>query len=111
MTEYPNGTHSAKDGSYILQPGTTVPANVSRNTMGGLHMLYEGMESVYGSIVPVSTQHFLIVAPAIDGIYGPAEAELLAKTIVATDPSVATPVSAAEQLATIQAERDAYAGQ
>ena len=35
----------------------------------------------------------------------------LVRTIVATDPSVATPVSAAEQIKTIQAEKDAYAGQ
>jgi len=31
--------------------------------------------------------------------------------IVATDPSVATPVSTDEQIKTIQAEKDAYAGQ
>ena len=35
----------------------------------------------------------------------------LLRTVVATDPSVATPVSVAEQTKTIQAEKDAYAGQ
>ena len=48
--------------------------------------------------------------PFLDVSAVPSASPLL-RTIVATDPSVATPVSAAEQIKTIQAEKDAYAEQ
>ena len=86
---------------------TTKTADVSNNTMGGLHLFLGFNEPEL--IVPLSAQHFLSIgasgaAPTIDGMP-------FVKTIVATDPSVATPVSAAEQIKVIQAEKDAYAGQ
>jgi hypothetical protein len=76
------------------------PADISSNTMGGLRIF------AVNSIVPLSASHFVVVDDGANGY-----AEYLAKTIIATDPSVATPVSAAEQIKTIQAERDAYTGQ
>lgn len=81
------------------------PADVSHNTMGGLHML-AGTSRFDSSIIPLSAQNFLFVN---DG--GGANAIFLAKTVVATDPAVATPVSAAEQQTAIEAEAKAYAGQ
>ncbi len=75
----------------------TNPANVSINTMGGLHI-------ISNTIIPLSAHNFLVIGEG-------SIVEPLARTIVATDPSVATPVSAAEQIATIQAEKAAYAGQ
>jgi hypothetical protein len=86
---------------------TTKPADVSQNTMGGLHIFIGDNEPEL--IVPLSAEHFLSigaseVAPIVDGTP-------FAKTIVATDPSVATPESAAQQTAIIEAEQQAYAGQ
>jgi len=76
-------------------------ADVSDNTMGGLHILYGSAHSV---IIPLSAKDFLVISSSLAVPHGP-----LAKTIVAADPDVATPVSAAEQNATIQAEKNAYA--
>jgi len=78
-------------------------ADVRKNTMGGLHML-SGTSRFDTSVIPLSAHNFVIVN---DG--GGVNAGYLAPTIVATDPSVATPLSAAEQIKTIQAEKDAYA--
>jgi len=90
-------------------PRSTSPANVSINTMGELH-IFPGQER-FGTnvIIPLSAKNFLYVATNNDPGY---ISELLfAKTIVATDPSVGTPVSAAEQVAAIQAEKDSYTSQ
>jgi hypothetical protein len=81
----------------------TKPANISINTMGGLHM-FGGTSRFDTTIIPLSADDFVVVD---DG--GGANATALAKTVVATDPSVATPVSTAGQTTTIQAEKEAYA--
>ena len=83
---------------------TPFAADVSHNTMGGLHML-SGPSSYAPVIIPLSASHFLVIeGSSADST----QAQAFAKTILATDPSVATPVSAAEQQATIQAEANAY---
>lgn len=66
-----------------------------------------------GTVIPLSAHNFLMVDAAPAGIGGGAfgTQNYLAKTILATDPSVATPVSVAEQIKAIQVEKDAYAGQ
>jgi len=81
----------------------TTPANISINTMGGLHM-FGGTSRFDTSIIPLSAENFVIVD---DG--GGANATPLAKTVVALDPSVATPDSAAVQTQTIQAEKTSLA--
>ena len=78
--------------------------DMSQKTMGGLYLLY------YGAFVPLGTEKFIAVGSNNgNNPYG----EVLPitpfdKTIMATDPAVATPVSAAEQIKIIQAEKDAY---
>lgn len=87
-------------------PRTTSAANVSNNTMGGLHIL--AGEARFGAdvVIPLSARNFLIVST--NDVGGYIDERVFAKTIVATDPSVATPVSTAEQTKTVQAEKDAY---
>jgi hypothetical protein len=85
--------------------GTISPADVSVNSMGGLHMIPWG-----GSVVvPLSASTF--VAPDASTGSGTIDVKPFASTIVATDPAVATPVSANEQIKTIRAEQSMYAGQ
>jgi PKD repeat protein len=91
---------------------TPVLADVSNYTMGGLHIFSAPMgHGSYAQIVPLSARHFLVVV----GLHGAADESLntdptpLIKTIVATDPSVATPVSAVEQIKTIEAEKQSFA--
>jgi hypothetical protein len=91
-------------------PGGTKPADVSKNTMGGLHMLYGYARFSSEYVIPLSAHNFLVVSR----LYADGHEDNIplfdafVKTIVATDPSVATPVSAAEQIKIIQAEKDAY---
>lgn len=88
-----------------------VPANISNNTMGGLHIL-KGQDKSLNVIIPLSARNFLSISDAAGWIGDPYEdAKLLGltKTIVATDPSVATPVSIAEQNKIIQAEATVFA--
>lgn len=81
------------------------PADTSINTMGGLHIFW-------GSIVPLTANNFVIVAGSgfLNNSSSPS-IEPLTQTIVATNPAVAIPVSTSQQVATIQAEEQAYAGQ
>jgi hypothetical protein len=74
------------------------PADLSQATMGGLHIFWD-------SIVPLSADNFVVVA-SYGGINS--SIEPLTKTILATNPNVATPVSTAQQTTTIQAEANAY---
>lgn len=117
MKEYPDGANGAPDATpeEFAASKTATPANVSNNTMGGLHMFStEQKESAV--IIPLSAQNFLLVTGVTyTEQCGPAcgakvigEAGLLARTVVATDPSVATPVSVSEQIKMIQAEAEAY---
>jgi hypothetical protein len=93
------------DGSQITA------ADISHNTMGGLHKLQGAAHLNPQIIVPLSAHNFIVItydgdvhsgSPAIDP-------SPLANTLLALDPAVATPVSASEQIETIQAEKDAYA--
>ncbi len=105
MVMYPNGTDSG-----ITPAGVSVAANVSNNTMGGLHMLAGSMRFGANTIIPLSAKDFLIVSVDATIATGSGDSQALAKTIVATDPSVATPVSQLKQTQTIQAELAAYSG-
>jgi hypothetical protein len=85
-------------------PGAAHVTDVSINTMGGLHMINGGPLT---TVVPLSAHNFVsVIGPNLAEIY--LDPTPLTKTILATDLSVATPVSVAEQIKIIQAERDAY---
>ena len=77
-------------------PASTKAADVSNNTMGGLHMLGAGCS---GSVIPLSAKNFVVFLFNSRDV-GPYYINI-AKTITATDPSVATPVSTNEQIQTI----------
>jgi hypothetical protein len=124
MKSYPDGVGGAPDMAQAQFELTKIakPADISNNTMGGLH-IFSTEQKENAAIIPLSARNFVHIygttytqqcasGCATDGgtdVKG--NALLLAKTIVATDPSVATPMSAAEQIATIKAEQAAYAGQ
>ena len=83
-------------------------------TMGGLITFASqaGLSTVF-RIVPLSwssAQKSLVITGENTGFYRGQEIPLV-DTIAATDPSVATPVSAAQQQATIEAEQQAYENQ
>lgn len=90
-----------------------VAANVSNNTMGGLH-IFDGAHQmpnpIANKIIPLSASNYLVVYTSttassndyISLLYG------LVQTIGATDASVATPVSAYDQINAIQQERTAF---
>lgn len=97
MVEVPAYTgQSEKDGSTYSVPASTKAADVSQNTMGGLHMLGAGCS---GSIIPLSAKNFVVFTFYSRNV-GPYYINI-AKTITATDPSVATPVSLDKQIQTI----------
>ncbi len=91
-------------------------ADTSVNSMGGLHMFATG-SIVAAYVMPLTAHNFLVFSVtdgngfALEGGDNGSFTAPLIKTIVATDAMVATPVSAAEQIATIEAEKAAYAGQ
>jgi hypothetical protein len=97
MIEFPNGTTTGP-------PTGPAIANVSSNTMGGLHMLGGSQRFEANTIIPLSASNFIIVT--VDGgiATGSSDPKALAETVIATNPAVATPVSAEEQTKTIQAE-------
>lgn len=68
------------------------------NTMGGLHML-GGTSRFDTVIIPLSADNFVVVS---DG--GGVNSRYLSNTVVALDPSVATPVSKDQQIKVIHAE-------
>ncbi|MCX6753857.1 MAG: DKNYY domain-containing protein, partial [Candidatus Nomurabacteria bacterium] len=87
---------SEKDGSTYNVPASTKAADVSKNTMGGLHMLGAGCS---GYVIPLSAKNFVVYtfySRNVGYSYGN-----IANTITATNPSVATPVSTNEQIKTI----------
>jgi hypothetical protein len=86
--------------------GTTSQADVSNNTMGGLH-IFPDSSRFGGSVVPLSATKFLRISGDDGGLTRNLD-KAFTKTIVATDPTVAIPVSTAEQTATIEAEAAAY---
>jgi hypothetical protein len=102
--QYPEGGTSCT-GSWKVPAGYAAAADVSRNTMGGLHILHD---MYWYRIVPLSANKFVVISRG--NLVAPV-ADPLVDTIVSTDSSVATPVPTAQQIATIQAEQKAYAGQ
>lgn len=105
MMAYPNGFASER-GDMTISPGTTKPADVRRNTMGGLHIFNGGFRNSV-SVVPLSAHNFVIVSDEPWNV-GTTFKTFLINTIVALDPDVATPISDAEQRAVIQSEANAY---
>jgi hypothetical protein len=103
MVSYPDVTPTGNPA-----PGVPVAANVSLNTMGGLHMLAGSQRFGANTIIHLSASNFLIVT--VDGGIATesSDPQALAKTIVPLDLTVATPASAAVQEQTIQAEESAY---
>lgn len=99
--------HDDRYGTPYTLPANTQAADVSHNTMGGLHML---PVDCLTKVIPISAHNFVIFSYNCSSAADD-RGDYLAKTILATNPSVATPVSAAEQIATIQAEQRAYVGQ
>jgi len=107
---FDSSTHTWMKDSYFnygqyISPTITVPADVSVNSMGGLHILRGNARFDDNVIIPLSAKNFLIVHNVTAGTN---KIQFLAKTIVATDLAVATPVSLEEQTKTIQAEESAY---
>jgi len=80
-------------------------ADVSVNTMGGLHMLQTSSVD-FPTVIPLTASNFLVINDLKEGPTGRTDA--FVKTIVATDPAVATPVSDAGQTQTVQAEKAAF---
>jgi hypothetical protein len=97
MIAYPDGD---SDGVY----GTKVAADVSTNTMGGLHLIHHFARFDSLGIIPLSAEKFLVVSSAEGGILD----QFLPQTIAATDPSVATPVSTGQQQETVYKEALQY---
>ena len=86
--------------------GTTSEADVSKNTMGGLH-IFADCSRFGGSVIPLTAKNFLLIN-GDNGGSGYYFDLPLSRTVLAADPDVATPISADEQIKTIQAEADAY---
>lgn len=86
-------------------PTTTGLPDFTINTMGGLHVFPGNARFGDDVILPLSAEHFLIIGPTRAGTL---KEQFLANTVLALDPSVATPVSTAQQIQTIQAEKNAY---
>ncbi len=97
MVDVPAYTgESERDGSKYNVPASIKAADVSYNTMGGLHMFGAGCS---GYVIPLSAKNFVVFSfnsRNVGSAYG-----TIAKTITAADPSVATPVSVNEQIQTI----------
>jgi hypothetical protein len=112
MKQYPMGMNGAPDATQEQMNASKIPksANVSNNTMGGLH-IFSTEQKENASIIPLSAQNFLIIGEYSGKNPTSRIEQPLVKTIIATDPAVATPVSVAEQIKTIQAEKDEYTGQ
>lgn len=98
--------HTDFDGPAPM-PARTTPYNLSEKTMGGLQTLQLGLGG-RGYIVPLSWTSDQNVLLFSDDNVMPGDPGLMMDTIVATDPSVATPVSVMEQNKTIYDEGLSY---
>jgi hypothetical protein len=98
---FDTNSHLWMTRSDITGANVTTAADISNNSMGGLH-LFGGTSRFDTTIIPLSADNFLMISD--NG--GEASATALAKTVLATDPSVATPVSAADQIKAIQTEKN-----
>lgn len=92
-------TDQTSGGGYLQSRS----ADVSDNTMGGLHMFTGGGTFGENIAVPLSVANFVVAEATGENT------EPLMATIIATSPVVATPVSTAQQTAVIEAEANAYA--
>ncbi len=103
MVEYPDGSDIG------LAPGTIKAADVSQNTMGGLHMLAGSHRFGGNVIIPLSAENFVVVT--VDGAIatGTSDPKALAKTVAALDPKAAAPAGVLGQEAVVEAERAVYA--
>jgi hypothetical protein len=101
LGEWTDSITDAANGS----PDRTVAADISNNTMGGLHMFSGGARFGVSTLIPLSAKNFLMVT---SNDTSNVTQNYVADTIVATNPNVATPVSTAQQTSIIQAEANAY---
>jgi hypothetical protein len=87
-----------------------VPANVSNNTMGGLHILAGAQPFYSDNIIPLSADNFLVVSTAFSANNNDYLTLLggLVDTIGATNPKVATPIGPYDQINAIQQEKGAF---
>ncbi len=88
--------------------GTITPADISQNTMGGLHIFSGAVRFGGDSIVPLSAKNFLVISP--NNITGVIRQDELVNTVVASNPAVATPVNNESQVQIVQKEATAYLG-
>ncbi len=93
------------DYGQYSSPATIKPADVSRNGMGGLHILQGNARFGSNVIIPLSAKNFVIV---YDEGAGANNIVPLAKTIVAKDPTVARPLSIEKQKDIINLEGLSY---
>jgi hypothetical protein len=108
-----SSTHKWMEDSYFeygqgnseTAPTETGEANISNNSMGGLHVFNGNARFGDNVIVPLSAKNFLIVHNVNVGTN---QVGLLANTILALNPAVATPVSADQQIKSIKAEITSY---
>jgi hypothetical protein len=105
--QYPNGSSKGDPA------GTTVAADTTQSTMGGLHIFPGSRRFGANKIIPLSAHNFLVVSVSGAMATGmdPAVAHALTKTIIAADPAAATPLRASDQITTIDIEKSAYTGQ
>jgi hypothetical protein len=108
------------DGGPKGGPAGTVAADISNNTMGGLHIFAGYTRFGIKDIIPLTAHNFLVLwakcndatdyscSPSTTLTSGTNRFNTSVNTIVATDPTVAIPVSTSQQTATIQAEASAY---
>ena len=106
MYEIPFGVDPESGGGRTIAPGTIQYADVSNNTMGGLHIFNAGFRFA-DMIVPLSAHNFVVVSDEPLTI-GPNFKKFLTETIVALDPAVAVQKDVETEIATIQAEAKAY---
>ncbi len=104
MIGYPEGQATSKGDT--IPAGYTTPANVSDNTMGGLHIINGVVPYDSTGVIPLSAHNFLVISVPLS--YDSIGMDAVVKTIMATDPAVATPVSPSEQSSTVQAEAAFY---
>ena len=102
MKIFPNRNENIPDS----QVGVSTPADISMNTMGGLHIFMGSRRFGGNMIIPLSARNFLVVT-SLDSNTGVNEF-YLANTVVASDPDVAVPMSILKQQTAVEKERTGY---
>lgn len=108
----------ATDKSPRGDPPATTTADISKNTMGGLHIFYGYERFGIKKIIPLSAHNFLVIyancseASEHECGFGKGSVwdkfERTIKTIVALDPSVATPRNYLDQREIVRVEARTY---